>query len=80
MISGTLSPCPNCGGRNLFRSQPVSSGGGYAPDYLPKLGSFWVAGKFNLIVCKDCGLTRFFADPKATEKLSESRKWERVSV
>lgn len=34
--------------------------------------------KFHLVMCKDCGLTRFFARVEATEKVSSSRKWEQV--
>lgn len=70
------SPCPNCEGRNLYRSTEVSAGGGYAPNYLPGLGTFWLAESFNLVICKDCGLTRFFAPPKALAKLPDSKKWK----
>jgi len=73
-----LSPCPNCGGRSLYKSEEVSAGGGHAPNYLPGLGSIWLAGKFNLILCRDCGLTRFFASPTARAKLSESKKWKQL--
>jgi len=74
----TIAPCPNCRGGNLFRSQKVSAGGGYAPNYLPGLGGFWGAEKFFLVLCGDCGLTRFFARPEATAKLADSRKWTRL--
>lgn len=71
-----LSPCPNCGSRRLYKSPEVNSGGGSSPNYLPGLGSFWASGQFNLIVCRDCGLTRFFASTKARTKLSESDQWK----
>ncbi|MDH4347822.1 MAG: zinc ribbon domain-containing protein [Gemmatimonadota bacterium] len=74
----TIAPCPNCRGSNLFRSREVSAGGGHAPNFLPGLGSFWSAGKFVLVACGDCGLTRFFARPEATAKLPDSPKWTRV--
>jgi predicted nucleic-acid-binding Zn-ribbon protein len=74
----TVSPCPNCGGTNQYRSRPVSAGGGHAPNYLPGLGSFFRAERFHLVVCKDCGLTRFFARREATDKLTTTDKWERV--
>jgi len=74
-----VAPCPNCGGSNLYRSaRGISSGGGYAPNYLPGLGGFFVSGRFRLVVCRDCGLTRFFADKDATERLADSAKWERA--
>jgi hypothetical protein len=74
-----VSPCSNCGGRNLFRTRkPLSAGGGHAPNYLPGLGRFFRTGKFSLVVCRDCGLTRWFAWSEALQKLGESDKWEHV--
>lgn len=75
-----VSPCTNCGGTKLFRSEPVSAGGGHAPNYLPGLGGTFSAEKFVLVLCKDCGLTRFFAKPTAIEKLSRSKKWRKLSA
>jgi len=71
-----LSPCPNCGSRALYKSGNVSAGGGHAPNYLPGLGSFWNSEQFYLVICRDCGLTRFFARPEARAKISESNKWK----
>ncbi|MDH4132514.1 MAG: hypothetical protein OEV95_11990 [Gemmatimonadota bacterium] len=73
-----ISPCPNCRGTNLFRSPEVSAGGGHAPNFLPGLGGFLTTEKFTLVVCEDCGLTRWFARKQATVKLSTSPKWTRV--
>ncbi len=73
-----VSPCPNCKSTNLYRSKPVSAGGGHAPNYLPGLGGFLIAEKFHLVTCRDCGLTRFFARQAALEKLQNSSKWERI--
>ena len=75
-----ISPCPNCHGRNVYRSDEVSAGGGHAPNYLPGLGGFWAAEKFHMVLCHDCGLTRFFARPSALEKLVDSAKWTRVTT
>ena len=75
-----VASCPNCRGGNLFRSQPISAGGGYAPNYLPGLGGFFGAEKFVVVVWRDCGLTRFFARPEARAKLSEAKKWKRISA
>ena len=72
------SKCPECGQANLYSSREVSAGGGYAPNYLPDLGSFLSSAKFKLVVCKDCGLTRFFASSAALGKLSESNKWHKL--
>jgi predicted nucleic-acid-binding Zn-ribbon protein len=72
------SICPECRNSNLYASEGVSAGGGYAPNYLPGLGNFLSAAKFKVVVCKDCGLTRFFASQEVLGKLSESRKWHKV--
>jgi len=73
----TLSPCP-CGSKHLYKSVEVSAGGGHAPNYLPGLGSWLSSEKFFLVLCKDCGLTRFYARSHAMEKLGESKKWIRL--
>ncbi len=74
-----LVPCPNCGGRTLYRGPATSSGGGHAPNYLPGLGRFIFSAKFVLVVCRDCGLTRFFvAEPEARARLKESGKWTAI--
>ena len=75
-----ISACPNCSSKRLFRAKKAAgSGGGYAPDYLPGLGSsIWRGATFDVVVCQDCGLTRLFASPEARGKLPESDKWERV--
>jgi predicted nucleic-acid-binding Zn-ribbon protein len=73
-----VAPCPNCQGRTLYRSREISSGGGHGPDFLPGLGRFVFSAKFVLVVCRDCGLTRFFAQPEARTKLKESGKWTSV--
>ena len=80
MPSPRISPCPNCHGKDLYRSSEVSAGGRNAPDYLPGLGRFWRSERFRLVVCHDCGLTRFFARREATEQLPSSKKWERCQV
>lgn len=72
------SNCPECGRNNLYSSVEVASGGGHAPNYLPGLGSFFSAAKFTLVICKDCGLARYFASPEARAKLAESSKWRKV--
>lgn len=75
----TLAPCPNCRSNTLYRSPEISSGGGHAPCYLPGLGGFLKRAKFVLVVCRDCGLTRFFASAQARAKLGASRRWKAVS-
>ncbi len=76
-----VTACPNCGGRTLYVSPEIRSGGGHAPDYLPGLNpGIFKSAKFTLVVCRDCGLTRWFASAQALEKLGEAEKWQLVTA
>jgi DNA-directed RNA polymerase subunit RPC12/RpoP len=72
-------PCPNCQSRNLYKTKtPVGAGGGHAPNYLPGLGKWYRAGRWDVVVCRDCGLTRFFTGEEERSHLDNSSKWERL--
>jgi len=73
-----LVPCPGCGGTTVYQSKEVDSGRPSGPDFLPGLGRFFRSAKFVLAVCRDCGLTRFYAQPDARAELRESKKWKLV--
>jgi predicted nucleic-acid-binding Zn-ribbon protein len=73
-----LVPCPGCGGNTLYERKDVGAGGSHGPDLLPSLGRFISSAKFAVVVCRDCGLTRFYAQPEARAKLKDSRKWKLV--
>ena len=75
-----VTPCPNCQGRTLCAGPETGSGAGqHGPDYLNGLGGIFKAARLTVVVCRDCGLMRFFAGPKATAKLKESTKWRAVT-
>ena len=73
-----VSPCPNCGATSLYRGPETSAGGGHAPNLLPDVGKWWQTARMSLVVCRDCGLMRFFASPEARAKLKDSNKWKSV--
>jgi hypothetical protein len=74
-----LAPCPNCKSTQLYRTlKPVGAGGGYAPNYLPGLGPWYAAARFDVVVCRDCGHTRWFASDEARKKLGDSQRWTRA--
>ena len=75
----SLTPCPNCGGNTLYEGPATGSGGGEAPAYLAGLGRWFHTAQFVLVVCRDCGLTRFFAEKAARDRLKDSRKWKPVT-
>ncbi len=69
--------CPECSSENLHFTV-TRSGGPYGPMFLPGLGSFLTPAQFRIVLCADCGLTRFFAEPSALTKLVKSRAWRRI--
>ena len=72
--------CTNCGGANLYISDEVSAGGGYAPNYLPGVGKRWalVSARLRVVVCIDCGLMRFFTGDEITSRIPESKHWRKL--
>ena len=69
--------CPECRGANLYSTE-TCAGGGYGPILLPGLGGFMRLARFQVVVCADCGLTRFYAEHNARAKLPRARAWLQV--
>ncbi len=77
-MSQSPKTCPSCNGEVLYTTT-VSAGGGYAPELLPGLGSFFFnSAKFRVVLCQSCGHTSFFAEQAALEKVASSPKWQRL--
>jgi predicted nucleic-acid-binding Zn-ribbon protein len=76
-MSTNTNKCPECGNASLFTTS-VSSAGGYGPVLLPGLHGLLRYPKFNVVVCADCGLTRFYAEESARKKLERARQWTRL--
>jgi predicted nucleic-acid-binding Zn-ribbon protein len=72
-----IAPCPNCGGTELFRSIPIQPQSGISNPFIG-LGSFFMTATFHVVICRACGMTRFFADPDACDKLERSSYWNPV--
>jgi len=72
----SLSPCPNCGSRALYRSEEVEATSTHGPNILPWLGRFLHRARMSLVLCQGCGYVRLFADAEARAKVSESKKWK----
>ncbi len=66
--------CPECGGHSLHQTT-TRSGGGYGPILLPGLGRFLRLADFRVVVCGDCGLTRFYASEDARSQLPSTKRW-----
>lgn len=71
--------CPHCQGGELYVRR-ISSGGGYAPYYLAGLGKFLHNAHFDVVVCADCGLTQFFAEPLAQRNVRNHPDWRRSTA
>jgi predicted nucleic-acid-binding Zn-ribbon protein len=73
-----MKACPECGSNKVYRyKENVDAGGGYGPNLLPKLNPSWLSfPKFLPVLCKDCGLVRFYASEETREKLGSSNHWE----
>lgn len=79
-----MVPCPECSSyevycyeRNIAANSNTIKGGG--PNLLPGLGSNWLFNaQFLPVVCKNCGLVRFYASEEAREKLESSGHWELI--
>ena len=71
--------CPECGTENLYHTM-TDSGGRHGPMLLPKLGPsfWWPIAKFHVVLCGDCGFTRFFAEEAARKKLPQVKEWVRI--
>ncbi len=69
--------CPECTGQSLFTTN-TGSGGHEGPRLLPGLGGFLHSATFQVVVCRDCGLTRFYAGDDALAKLPEAKQWQRM--
>ena len=68
--------CPECGGSTYCHTSYKA--GAYGPYFLPGLGGFLRMASFKIVVCGDCGLTRFYTEPDAVAKLPRSRQWSRL--
>ncbi len=52
--------------------------GGYGPDLLPKTSGVFVGAKMRAVVCKDCGLIRYYASTDALKKITKENDWTRL--
>jgi predicted nucleic-acid-binding Zn-ribbon protein len=73
-----MKACPECGSNKVYRyKKEIDAGGGYGPDLLPKLNPRFLGfAKFLPVVCKECGLIRYYLSEESREKLGSSEHWE----
>ena len=73
-----LRECPECGGASLYVAS-VESAGATGPVLLPGLGTFLSYAKMQVVLCRDCGLLRFYASEAARSRVAGSAVWQGIS-
>lgn len=76
-MNTNLTTCSECHGTDLYTTS-VNSAGGHGPVLLPELGGFLRYAKFDVVVCADCGFTRFFVQTSALAKLPQAQQWRHL--
>ncbi len=66
-----VKDCPNCGGSDL-RITMADAIGDMGPDLLPGVGGLFRRSRFAVVVCCNCGLTRFFVPQEELENVKAS--------
>jgi transcriptional regulator with XRE-family HTH domain len=75
----SMSPCPHCGSDEVFESERLIDTTTIGGELLPKLASgAFSSAKMRAVVCRHCGLLRYFVDEGARDKLTSSKHWRRV--
>ncbi|HHY10521.1 MAG TPA: hypothetical protein GX528_08150 [Firmicutes bacterium] len=68
--------CQHCGSGDLCFTDTAANGG-YGPSFLPGTG-FLKPAKFRIIVCEQCGFTRWFVVPGDLGKVKNSKHFRRL--
>lgn len=74
----TQKNCPECDGTHLYVHGDISAKGGYGPDLLPGTSGIFISAKMKAVVCKDCGLIRYYASQEALAKVTNDHGWQRL--
>jgi len=72
------STCPECHGDNLYAHGGVNARGGYGPDLLPGASGVFASAKMRSVVCRDCGLVRFYAGNEALARITPENGWRKT--
>lgn len=74
-----MAQCPECRSTEVYEfKKPIPAGGGYGPDFLPKLsGGPLSSAKVVPVLCASCGLIRLYATDDARSAVSQSKHWNR---
>ena len=70
--------CPECGSSELLTHSDISTRGGYGPDLLPGSGGVFTSPKMRAVVCRGCGLIRYYASQETLKKIVQKGEWNRL--
>jgi predicted nucleic-acid-binding Zn-ribbon protein len=71
--------CPHCSGTELYVRRLSACGGGGGSYFLQGLGELLHYAHFDVVVCAQCGLTQFFAEPLAQRNVRNHPDWQRIT-
>ena len=69
--------CPECESTHLYVHGDISARGGYGPDLLPGASGVFASAKMRSVVCRDCGLVRFYASDEALARITPANGWRK---
>ena len=74
-----VSPCPECRSDDVYRYAGLVDTTTIGGALLPRLASGrFSSAKVRPVVCRTCGLLRYFVDDEALSKLRSSQHWSRA--
>lgn len=74
----TQHTCPECGSGQLMSRGDITAAGGYGPDLLPGTSRMLSWPKMRAVVCKDCGLLRYYVQRETLARVTEANGWRRL--
>lgn len=74
----SASACPECDSTDLYSHGGISARGGYGPDLLPGTSGMFSNAKMRAVVCKNCGLVRYYAGTEALKRIGREEGWNKL--
>jgi len=68
-----IAPCPNC-----ESTEQRLTTTGVPPAMLPDASGWLASPTWDVVVCLECGLTRYFASSDALDNIRKSVDWHRT--
>lgn len=67
--------CPDCGSSDLHSHGGIPARGGYGPDLLPGLSRMFTSARMRAVVCRQCGLVRFYVAGEDLKRVNRENGW-----